>query len=162
MTKELQGTDTLRWFNKQTPPCQHAAVSALKDMPKSSTEGARGLSERIIFFCSCISFAVTALGCSCRAFHLLRLHPAKLLPLATLLLQQRDGLCWHPGRCKSWHQGPYLCIFPRKSAEGQTWAASAWRHEPLLGEDNFSERSSVHLAMVGDEPAAAAPSWPSL
>lgn len=110
VTKELQGTDTLRWFNKQTPPSQHAAVSALKGTPKSST-GARSLSESIIFFCSCISFRVTALGCSCRAFHLLQLHPAKLLPSAMLLLQQRGGLCWHPPRCKSWHQGPYLCIF---------------------------------------------------
>lgn len=56
---------------------------------------------------------------------------------------------------------PIFVYFPRRSAEGQTWAVSAWRHEPLLGEENFPERSSVHLAMVGDEPAAVAPSWPS-
>lgn len=33
--------------------------------------------------------------------------------------------------------------------------------EPLLGDDNFSKRSFVHLAVVGDEPAAAAPPWSS-
>ena len=56
---------------------------------------------------------------------------------------------------------PIFVCLPRSSAEGQTWAASAWRHKPLLGEDNFPKRSSVHLTMVGDKPAAAAPSQPS-
>lgn len=54
---------------------------------------------------------------------------------------------------------PVLVDLPRSSADGHTWTMSAWRHEPLPEEDNFPERSSVHLVMAGDAPSAAVPRW---
>lgn len=36
-----------------------------------------------------------------------------------------------------------ICVSSTENSRDQIWAGSAWRQEPVLGEDNFSKRSSA-------------------
>ena len=160
VTKELQGTDTLRWFNKQTlsrrcslSPKGHTKIQHRRSQKTEQEDYFLLLLYFIWSNCSGMllpSFSLAAVA-SCKTVAFCHAAPAA----------KRGSLCWHPRRCKSWHQGPYLCIFQGAQQRVRPGHSSAWRHKPLLGEDNFAKRSSVHLTMVGDKPAAAAPSQPS-